>query len=446
MAGEPEHEREPMHSSRYRCIELPMLGTEAYMKKMAEDGNKSNSLSPTTVESCSTSSPEAANIAGAGTAISEQSSVVSEVDNLHDKSTDSLQGGPQETTALQGDNQSNAGSEDGGRAEKDGREEEKDGSQEEQGGGPAETEASDPTTAGDETTSSDENFELPANVVVLKLMQRKSDAPEAECSVYIVGTAHVSKKSCDEVQAVIRNVKPKVVFLELCSSRVALIMPQKVQVPTFDGMVRAYKKKDTNLFGILYGWFLAKVAHKLEVVPGAEFRVAFEEACASGARVVFGDRPIQVTLRRTWARMSTWHKTKLIFALVVSIVFMDSAEQINQMIEDFKDNDMITAIIQDMSKSFPSLADTLVHERDLYMAAALRGIAGTTSSVVAVVGKGHVPGISENWEADISVEELLTVPTKKPSWFSKPALRWSAIAVAVGGLAIYFGVYYNQKS
>lgn len=39
---------------------------------------------------------------------------------------------------------------------------------------------------------------------------------------------------------------------------------------------------------------LFKVASQLEVLPGAEFRVAFEEAMSYGGRVILGDRPVQV--------------------------------------------------------------------------------------------------------------------------------------------------------
>jgi pheromone shutdown protein TraB len=40
---------------------------------------------------------------------------------------------------------------------------------------------------------------------------------------------------------------------------------------------------------------LYKVASQLEVLPGAEFRVAFEEAMSYGGKVILGDRPVQVS-------------------------------------------------------------------------------------------------------------------------------------------------------
>jgi pheromone shutdown protein TraB len=37
-----------------------------------------------------------------------------------------------------------------------------------------------------------------------------------------------------------------------------------------------------------------KVASQLDVLPGAEFRVGYEEAMKYGGKVVLGDRPVQV--------------------------------------------------------------------------------------------------------------------------------------------------------
>jgi len=39
--------------------------------------------------------------------------------------------------------------------------------------------------------------------------------------VYLIGTAHISRKSADEVRSVIRSVRPDTVFLELCDTRAA---------------------------------------------------------------------------------------------------------------------------------------------------------------------------------------------------------------------------------
>ncbi|KAL3821009.1 hypothetical protein ACJIZ3_006914 [Penstemon smallii] len=269
-----------------------------------------------------------------------------------------------------------------------------------------------------------------------------SAADGGVCDVYLVGTAHVSKESCQEVQAVIDYLKPQVVFLELCSSRIPVLTPHNLKVPTMGEMLEMWKKNQ-NLFGILYSWFLAKVASKLEVLPGAEFRVAYEEAMKYGGKVILGDRPVQITLRRTWAKMPLWHKTKLLYSLFFQAFFLPSPEDLNKMLKDMDDVDMLTLVIQEMSKQFPTLMETLVHERDQYMSATLLKIASEHNSVVAVVGKGHLLGIQKNWKQPVDVKQLLSMP---PSGKTIPVGKIiTTFGVAVAGIAIISGLYLSSK-
>ncbi|CAI0550557.1 unnamed protein product [Linum tenue] len=219
----------------------------------------------------------------------------------------------------------------------------------------------------------DERTEAPEELSRAVVLTCESKAETGSCDVYLVGTAHVSEESCREVEAVIRYLKPEVVFLELCSSRVSVLAPQNL-----------------------------KVASQLEVFPGSEFRVAFEEAKKYGAIVILGDRPVQL--------------------------------------KEMDDVDMLTLVIQEMSKQFPTLMETLVHERDQYMASMLHRYACEHSSVVAVVGRGHLQGIKKNWQQPVSMEDLLEIPTPKP--------KVSALKVITSlgvGAAIISGIYLARK-
>ncbi|KAF2292195.1 hypothetical protein GH714_015790 [Hevea brasiliensis] len=280
---------------------------------------------------------------------------------------------------------------------------------------------------------------LSRSVVVLNC---ESTAEGGSCDVYLVGTAHVSQESCKEVEAVIRFLKPQVVFLELCSSRVAVLTPQNLKVPTMGEMIEMWKKKH-NLFGILYSWFLAKVANKLEVFPGSEFRVAFEEARSYGGKVILGDRPVQITLRRTWGKMPLWHKTKLLYSLLFQAFFLPSPEDLNKMLKEMDDVDMLTLVIQEMSKEFPTLMETLVHERDQYMSSTLLRAASEHTSVVAVVGKGHLQGIKKYWKQPVPMKDLLEMPSPKPAVSAVKVL--TSLGVAAAGVAIVSGIYLACK-
>ncbi|KAI3795419.1 hypothetical protein L1987_38072 [Smallanthus sonchifolius] len=281
--------------------------------------------------------------------------------------------------------------------------------------------------------------ELSRSVVTLSC---ESSAEGGNCDVYLVGTAHVSMESCQEVEAVISFLKPQVVFLELCSNRVAVLTPQNLKVPTMGEMVDLWKKNH-NTFGILYSWFLAKVASRLEVFPGSEFRVAYEEAMKCGGKVVLGDRPVNITLRRTWSKMPLWHKTKLIYTLMFQSIFLPSSTRLNEMLKEMDDVDMLTLVIQEMSKEFPTLMETLVHERDRYMSSSLLKVAREHSSVVAVVGKGHLQGIKYYWKQPVELKELLELPSTKAAISVSKVL--STVGVAVAGVAIISGIYLSSR-
>ncbi|KAG6717737.1 hypothetical protein I3843_04G107900 [Carya illinoinensis] len=298
-------------------------------------------------------------------------------------------------------------------------------------------------SASNEADTSEQRRILPEELSrSVLLLSCDSAAEGGVCDVYLVGTAHVSQESCKEVQAVISYMKPQVVFLELCSSRVAVLTPQNIKVPTMGEMVDMWKKKH-NIFGILYSWFLAKVASKLEVFPGSEFRVAYEEAMKYGGRVILGDRPVQITLRRTWAKMPLWHKIKLLYSLLFQAVFLPSPEDLNRMLKEMDDVDMLTLVIQEMSKEFPTLMETLVHERDQYMSSTLLRIASEHSSVVAVVGKGHLQGIKKNWKQPVGVKDLITMPSQKSAISTAKII--TSLGVAVAGVGIVVGIYLTMK-
>ncbi|KAK8486459.1 hypothetical protein V6N11_045121 [Hibiscus sabdariffa] len=243
--------------------------------------------------------------------------------------------------------------------------------------------------------------ELSKNVVYLS---SKSSAECGKCDVYLVGTSH---ESCREVEAVISYLKPQVVFLELCSSRVGVFNIRDVKdikVPSVEEMVDMWGKTH-DLLAILHKWFLAVIGRLLEVVPGSEFRVAYEEARKYGAKVILGDRPVHL--------------------------------------KDMDGDDKRTRRVQEMKEKFPTLFETLIDERDRYMSSTLRRVARRHSSIVAVVGRGHLHGIQKYWKHPVSINELMTIPPQKPTLSTGKILASPGFAIA--GVAIVWGIYLASK-
>ncbi|KAM1059332.1 hypothetical protein ACFX2B_023875 [Malus domestica] len=234
----------------------------------------------------------------------------------------------------------------------------------------------------------------------------KFTAKGGVCDVCLVGTCHILAKSCREVEAVIRHLKPEVVFLKLCSSRVAALTPpnlKDLKELTMEEMIEMWKKNH-NAFEI-YGGIFSKVLSELEVFPGSEFAVAYEEARKYGGKVILGDRPVQL---------------------------------------EKMDDDDVMIFIQEMGKKYPTLIETFVHERDRYMSSKLLKIASKHRSVVAVVRKGHLQGIKKHWQQPVVLEDLMVSPSKKPGSSTRRILKSMGVAVTVA--AIVSGIYFASKS
>jgi len=82
-------------------------------------------------------------------------------------------------------------------------------------------------------------------------------------------------------------------------------------------------------------------------------------------------------------------------------------------------------------KSFPEIKKRLIDERDIYLAQKIREAKGST--VVAVIGAGHINGIKEYIQKDNDLEPLMQLP--KPSIWPK-LLKWG-IPAAVIALLVY---------
>ncbi|XP_075589520.1 traB domain-containing protein [Dermatophagoides farinae] len=256
---------------------------------------------------------------------------------------------------------------------------------------------------------------LPETVSILKADDRRI--------VYLVGTSHFSKPSHRDVRRVIRKFRPQVVVLELCRSRMCFLSMSEMEIMKEAKSlnfrkIRDYMKKHGLLQTFIYTLLLsasARVTNDLDIAPGGEFRNAFNEALKiPGCVVMLGDRPIDITLRRAIATLSAWQKIKITFHCLFNYEKLKAEE-----LERYKQKDVLEQLVDEFSAEFPGLSRVMVDERDMFLVDSLRNAAKTTppnSTIVGVVGIGHVAGIRDKWQKeDINVEELIKIPVKKPS-------------------------------
>ncbi len=134
-----------------------------------------------------------------------------------------------------------------------------------------------------------------------------------------------------------------------------------------------------------------RIGEDVGVKPGSEMMAAIDAAEEVGARVVLIDRDIQITLKRALNMMSLWEKIKFAVGLVGSIF---SRGEVVEDIEQIKETDTLSEVMDYFQKMSPKAFDVLVTERDAYMARMLLDMP-PDGNVVVVVGAGHQKGIKE---------------------------------------------------
>lgn len=264
---------------------------------------------------------------------------------------------------------------------------------------------------------------LPSTVTLLE--------NEFGSKIYIIGTAHFSKESQDDVSIVIRNVKPDVVMVELCSSRVHMLNhDENTLLEEARDLSLAKIQSITRANGILNGLFYilmlnmsAKLTRDLGMAPGGEFRRAVEEMKRLPSPILhLGDRSINITLQRAFNGLSFWQTLKIAFKLLFCNNTITKEE-----VEQCKQKDLLEDLLDQMADEYPVFRDVFVTERDLYLShslhvAALPQVLNAEGkpkpvTVVGIVGIGHTVGITKNWGKvdDSQLHNILTIP---PTSFS----------------------------
>ncbi|XP_058813443.1 traB domain-containing protein isoform X2 [Topomyia yanbarensis] len=252
--------------------------------------------------------------------------------------------------------------------------------------------------------------------------------------VYLVGTAHFSENSQNDVSLVMQNVQPNVVMLELCPSRIHILKydEQSLLEEAKDinlAKILSIIKRNGAINGLFYILLLnmsAKITKKLGMAPGGEFRRAVDEASRIPRCVIqLGDRQINITLQRALRGLSLWQTIKLIPKLLI----MDDISI--EDVEQCKQKDLLEEIMLEMAGEFPAFGRVFVEERDLYLCYSLQVAAMPYQltddirlpvHVVGVVGIGHAAGIIKHWGKveRTAIDSIVTIP---PASFSHRAAK-----------------------
>ncbi|MDY2840080.1 MAG: TraB/GumN family protein [Treponema sp.] len=263
-------------------------------------------------------------------------------------------------------------------------------------------------------------------------------------TITLIGTAHVSAESIIEVETTIREINPDCVAIELDEKRADSIEnPEKYS--QLD-VVKVLKNHQGFLMiaNLILASFQRRMGMNTGVKPGDEMLAAMKVSQELNIKSVMVDRPIQVTLRRAWAKNNFWGKMKLLSSLLASAFSKEEASE--EEIENLKKGNEMDSMMNELSEYMPVIKEVLIDERDKYLASKIWDADG--KNIVAVLGAGHLPGVTahleklaENQETS-DVSDISEVP---PKTTGGKIAGWIIPAIIIGLIAAGF-IYGGAKA
>ena len=257
----------------------------------------------------------------------------------------------------------------------------------------------------------------------------------------VLGTAHVSKVSVDAVDALLANEPFDAVAIELCDSRA-----QSMRDPEAFKQMDLFKvirqgKAGMVAASLVLSTFQKRLADQSGIQPGAEMKAAMDGADRRGLPLWLVDREVGTTLKRAWHSVGFWQRFGLLGGLLASVFEREAIDQ--QEIEKLKQGDLLESAFSEFASESKPLYQSLIGERDAFMAARLREEAtrsATTEArrVLVVIGAGHLKGLTgllrEQQDDPATVVAALASTPPKSRW-----PKWVAVILV---LAVFAAIAY----
>jgi|SRR5690625_693634 len=226
--------------------------------------------------------------------------------------------------------------------------------------------------------------------------------------IILIGTAHVSRHSAEQVKEVIDQEQPDSVCIELDEQRYQSVMEGSNWQEMDIFKVVKERKATLLLMNLAISSFQNRLAKQFGIKPGAEMIQGIESAKELNADLVLADRNIQTTFSRIWGKIGFKGKAMLLLSIFAGIFSKEDISE--EELEKMKSQDMIDSMLQEFTNSFPRLKEPLIDERDQYLAQKIKNAPG--EKIVAVLGAAHVPGIKKEINKEHDLKRLSERPPK----------------------------------
>ena len=282
--------------------------------------------------------------------------------------------------------------------------------------------------------------------------------PKTGQTVTLIGTAHLSQKSNNQVERLIESLQPNAVMIEIDPSRLERIgfndeSQIKVEVITNSEDIKVpmspqQKKSSNGLAGIAQKAFVGvfsqiarafltqmykSLENNLDQKAGGEFLTAIQSAenCTACNTLILGDRNSITTMQRVaelaiesgdflgvLSKFNTVNNDQMdkLQPVVRKELLkqkgqedndnyeLDEAELTTAMMEKLKSDDTFREqLFENLEQSVPEFTQAFLKERDYLMSESIRRELelrpNEIKTAVGVVGLGHIPGMEKHFRA-----------------------------------------------
>ncbi len=203
--------------------------------------------------------------------------------------------------------------------------------------------------------------------------------------ITIIGVGHVFNIR-PHIEKLIFERNPSVVCVELDKFR-------------YQALINKQRNEDAPLMYQLLSRFQKKMADEYGVDVGEEMLGAVDMAKKINAKVAFIDADASFIFNRFWNSMSFSEKIKFMIGAFGGIFVRK--KQVERELERFGNDS--EKYLEMFGREFPTVKEELIDKRDIHMAKAIREINKSHNEIVAVIGDGHILGVSKAL-ADLDLE------------------------------------------
>jgi pheromone shutdown-related protein TraB len=203
--------------------------------------------------------------------------------------------------------------------------------------------------------------------------------------IILIGTGHVFNLS-QALLNIFDEKQPDFLCVELDKQRYNALMLKNTNPEKYKNMVR-----NVPILYKLLSRFQDGIAKEYGVTAGEEMLTTINYAHSHQLPVAFIDMNAQSLFSRMLRSMSFTEKFKLLFSGFGG--FFVNKKRVDKELDKIEKN--FDKYLEEVGEKFPTVKRVLIDERNQYMTQQLVMANEKYEQIIAVVGDGHIPGISE---------------------------------------------------